>query len=198
MPINRNETQQHMPMYEKIVYSFFSPSRLFKYLKSHESYKAAFVYQAVAAFVFLLLNFVVFFVMGSSLLTKAYEIFGWLTNLGIVAIFAVLWAGLVVFNFLSSVVYHAFVKLLGGKGGFLATYKVVSHGFTPSGLLGWIPVIGLIFTFESFYLNIRGFVALHDMPVHRAFWSLVLPVIIVLILLIVLAVKFVLSFIPFT
>lgn len=167
----------------KIIKCFLAPDSLFNSVKSENSLKPAFVYHAALSFLFLLLNAAYFFATGSSVISWLFSFFGQFAAFGFAGIFAALLLLLIVLNFALAVVYHVFVKLLGGKGGFDATYKAVSYAATPSALFGWIPVLGLLITLHYFYLNVKGIAVLHEISPRRAFWALFLPVIIALMLL---------------
>lgn len=74
-------------------------------------------------------------------------------------------------------VYHLFILLVGGKGGFRSTLKVVAYS-TGAMVLEVIPYIGVpLFWFYSLYLYTIGFRELHKISTARGFVAAILPVV---------------------
>jgi hypothetical protein len=110
-----------------------------------------------------------------------------LAGFGIV-IFAILMIFLsVVILFIAAAWLHLWVYLLGGRKGYLETLKAIAYADTPSLLLGWIPVIGIIGAIWSFILSIIGIRELHEMTTGRAAIAVILAVVIVFIIIILVA-----------
>jgi len=57
--------------------------------------------------------------------------------------------------------YHIFAKLLGGKGGWLASLKTVVYPATPSILFGWVPYSDFIFGLWTGFFLVPGFHYFH-------------------------------------
>ena len=180
----------------KIVKCFLASDELFKSVKN-ESMVKTFLFYAFLGFVFLLLNFLTFFFSGSFPALKIASYFGSLAGLTFGGIFVLLFVLLLVFNFILASVYHLFVKLMGGKSGFSATFKAISYGFIPAALLGWIPLIGIFISIHYFYLNVRGIAILHEISMRRAFWALFLPVLIAILLLSIFLATFLVQILTF-
>lgn len=83
---------------------------------------------------------------------------------------------LFVFLFIMAGIYHISVLLLGGKGGFVSTLKVVCYS-TGAMVLEVIPYVGVpLFWFYSLYLYTIGFRELHKISTSRSFVAAILPV----------------------
>ena len=57
--------------------------------------------------------------------------------------------------------YHLSAKLLGGKGGWLASLKTVVYPATPSILFGWVPYSDFIFGLWTGFFLVPGFHYFH-------------------------------------
>jgi hypothetical protein len=83
---------------------------------------------------------------------------------------------------------HLWVYLLGGRKGFLQTLHVVLYSMTPSLLLGWIPLIGILAFIWTICLMVFGIRELQEIGDGRAvmvvFISVVIPIIILVVLLV--------------
>jgi hypothetical protein len=87
-----------------------------------------------------------------------------------------------IMSLISAALTHIVARLLSGKGDYASTYKAIAYGGTPSGILGWIPVLGLLSVLWSLYLEIRGVSKLHGLNMPRsALATLLLPTIAILI-----------------
>ncbi len=82
--------------------------------------------------------------------------------------------------FISSVIVHFVVLILGGKKGIKPTIKALIYGSTPRLLLGWIPFIGIIAEIWSIFLQVKGMRQLQDITTGKAIIA-VLSIIIVTI-----------------
>lgn len=182
-----------MSISEKIKKCFTSPDELFSAVKN-EKMSDAFAYHALMLVIFLFANIAVFLATNYFLVLEVFSYFGPIVQFGIVGIFMVLFFLLMIFNFVSAFIDHVFVKLLGGKSGYSATFKAISYGFTPAAILGWIPFVGLLISIHYFYLNIKGISILHKISMRRAFWALFLPVLIVIIIAAVFLTAFLVHF----
>ncbi len=89
---------------------------------------------------------------------------------------------------------HIFVYLFGGRKGYMQTLKAFAYGQTPSLLLGWIPIIGIIGVIWSIVLWIIGVRELHEMTTGRAAAAVIVAGVIVLILIIIVAAALLISY----
>ena len=95
---------------------------------------------------------------------------------------------LFVITFIGAAILHLFVYLVGGRAGIEQTIKAVLYAFTPYGLIGWIPFVGLLGMLWSFVLTILGIRELHDLSTGKAALAVILPFIIFLVLLMIVGV----------
>ena len=95
--------------------------------------------------------------------------------------------GLFVF-FLMLLIYHGIITLFGGKQGLLRTFQAFIYGATPALLLSWIPIVNIIVSFYSMYLNIIGLIQLQKMEKHKAILAYFTPIIIVLVISLILGI----------
>ena len=161
---------------EKIKRVLSAPSGFFPAVKN-ESLQPAFVYYALLSLVYTIFVYVVN--------PGTYgRFFG---GLGAVIGIPFWWIATLVLSFVFAGVIHIFVALLGGKNGFANTYKAFIYGGTPAFLFGWIPFIGILFSFWSLYLDVKGLSALQNMSTGRASAAIILPFIIITVLTIILA-----------
>ncbi|MCL4558968.1 MAG: YIP1 family protein [Deltaproteobacteria bacterium] len=83
--------------------------------------------------------------------------------------------------FVMSGIYHMFVLLVGGKGGFGSTLKVLAYSMGAM-VLEVIPFLGIpIFWFYALYLYTMGFKELHKISTTRAFVAAIMPVVILFV-----------------
>jgi hypothetical protein len=104
-----------------------------------------------------------------------------------VMIFFIALAGGFFFTLILAVWLHLWVYLLGGRMGFLQTFKAIMFGNTPRLLLGWIPLIGFVFALWSLVLGILGIRELQEISTGKAILAMVIAFLIPLIFIILLA-----------
>jgi hypothetical protein len=93
---------------------------------------------------------------------------------------------------------HLWVYLLGGRRGIMQTINALIYGHTPRLLLGWIPFIGFIFVLWSLFLAILGIRELQELSTTKAILAVAIAVMIPLILLMILAAWFMISYMTVT
>ena len=99
-----------------------------------------------------------------------------------------------IFLFIMAGIYHISVLLLGGKGGFVSTLKVVSYS-TGAMVLEVIPYIGVpLFWAYSLYLYTIGFRELHKISTSRSFIAAILPVMLLFMFLVIILLLVVIGF----
>src|SRR3989338_7305919 len=142
-------------MYIKKIESIIkTPVKFFNQAKNEKNLKDAFFYYGLLSLVSMFGFSAVYFFAYSSLMAIPYanllgipsQDFNPITNyfLSLISIF------------ISTFIIHLFVRLLKGKGRYVETFKAYAYGSTPSLLLGWVPVIGIVFGLWSIYLIIKG------------------------------------------
>lgn len=82
---------------------------------------------------------------------------------------------------------HLWVYVLGGRKGIMQTISSVIHGSTPSLLLGWIPIVGILFSLWSIVLWALGVRELQEMSTGKAILAVFVAIIIPLIIIAILA-----------
>ena len=94
--------------------------------------------------------------------------------------------GLFIF-FFALLVYHYIIRLFGGRQGIIRTFQAFIYGATPALLLSWIPIVNILVSFYSMYLNIIGLIKLHRMETHKAVIAYFAPAIIILFISLILS-----------
>jgi len=173
----KSNPKASMGFVEKIKKVILSPSEFFDAIKAEEGISQAFIYYAVLSLIFDIL-FGLSYIFIPVALTPSMPF----KRLGVMWIIISYIAGLI-FVFINAGITHIFTKILGGKGDYSATFKSLVYASTPTLLLGWIPLIGVIFSIYTLYLTIKGISSLHSITMLRAFIAvLVIPSIIAIIL----------------
>ncbi|MBI2971661.1 MAG: YIP1 family protein [Candidatus Aenigmarchaeota archaeon] len=166
-----------MSFVEKIKEVLLSPTAFFTAIKREQGIKEALVYVSILSLVSIILNYAI-----------NPKVFSELAALGLpssigIGIIALIWVLGILLNFLVVGFFHIFVMLLGGKEGYGATYRAFAYAATPTNLFGWIPLIGILFSLWSLYLNVKGLSILQHMSTGRALAAIVIPIAIILILI---------------
>ena len=88
--------------------------------------------------------------------------------------------------FVTALVTHLLVVLVVGSGhsGSGATFRIVSYS-SVTGLVGWVPFIGWIFSLYRLYLATVGIREMHGTTTGRALFVVLLPAVLVLVLVVV-------------
>jgi hypothetical protein len=115
----------------------------------------------------------------------------------VVVFFAVLVGGFILTLIFAAWV-HLWVHLLGGRKGIWATIIAIVYANTPRLLLGWIPLVGIIFALWSLVLSILGIRELQEMSGERAVLAVAIAIIIPLIVIILAALWFMTSIVTST
>jgi hypothetical protein len=85
--------------------------------------------------------------------------------------------------FVSGLIIHAFVLLMGGTKGARQTIKTTMYASTPFLLLGWIPIVSSIAYIWSLVLLVIGIKENHQMETGNAVLVVIIPIVLVIILL---------------
>jgi len=86
-----------------------------------------------------------------------------------------------------SIFLHIGAKIMGGRGDFADSFKSAVYAQTPSLLLGWIPIISIIFTLWAIVLLFLGVRELHELDTMRAVIAVVIAVVLYIIVVAILA-----------
>ena len=76
---------------------------------------------------------------------------------------------------------------MGGRGDFADSFKSAVYAQTPNMLLGWIPLIGIIFWLWSIVLLFLGVRELHELDTTKAVIAVVIAVVLFIIVIAILA-----------
>ncbi len=109
------------------------------------------------------------------------------------ALFVLLIIAYIVGPFIGGAWLHIFVWLLGGRKGYVQTVKAAMYGATPSFLLSWIPLIGIIGALWTIALEILGLRELHEISTGRAIAAVIISVLIILVIVILIVMTFVIA-----
>ena len=85
--------------------------------------------------------------------------------------------------FVSGLIIHAFVLLMGGTKGAKQTIKTTMYASTPFLLLGWIPIISSIAYIWSLVLLVIGIKENQQMETGNAVLVVIIPIVLVIILI---------------
>jgi hypothetical protein len=110
-----------------------------------------------------------------------------------VTLFVLLIVAYIIGPFIGGAWLHVFVWLLGGRKGYVQTVKAAMYGATPSFLLSWIPIVGIIGAFWTIALEIIGIRELHEITTGRAIAAVIISVVIILIIVILIVLTFVIA-----
>ena len=81
-------------------------------------------------------------------------------------------------RYVGFVIMHFVIRLFGGSADMLKTVQVYIYGSTPSMYLGWIPFIGMIFSFISLANIVLGIKRVHSMSLLNAILAtVVVPIV---------------------
>ena len=89
--------------------------------------------------------------------------------------------------FIGAGIIHIGVLIVGGKKGYGQTLKALVYGGTPSYVLGWIPVVGMIAGIWALIVEILGIKELHEVSTGRAIIAVIIPIVIIAVIFMVIA-----------
>lgn len=161
-----------MDFSERIRLVLTAPSKFFNAVRNERGFKRPFLYYLLLSIIYSAGTFVTLLLFASAdaiLLESIAPGFiyllvplGWLLGL--------------LLSFVIPALFHIFVYLLGGRKGFLQTYKSYVYALTPELLVGWLPVIGAIASLYSiFYLFPKGLSIQQKITAGRALLVVVIP-----------------------
>lgn len=93
---------------------------------------------------------------------------------------------------------HLWVRVFGGKRGIMQTITAVIYGSTPGMVFGWIPFISFLFLLWTLVLCIFGIQELQELSPLKAIVAVAIAVMVPVILLLVLAAWFMVSYMTVT
>lgn len=163
--------------FERVKAFITSPSKAFD--KEHKtSLKGAMIYSLKGLLIFATVFTVVFGLLGT--ITQG------IGPVMIPIIFFALLFGLFLGLLLTSLWYHLWAYVFGARQGYKNTVKAALFGYTPTYILGWIPVINYVTGIWSLVLLGIGLKKYQKLSTGRAIATIVVAVVIPLIIAIIL------------
>lgn len=169
-----------------------NPVETFQQVKDDEP-KIAFTYFAVLLFIYSLFTG---FVKQIALDSTFFNVFP--AESGIFIVFITTFIVTCIAALIFAAWLHLWVYILGGKNGIMQTMKAILYGSTAHLLLGWIPVIGMLFSLWALMASILGVRELQNLSTGKAVTAFVIAVAIPLILIVVLGPFFFVTFMSVT
>ena len=173
-PVKGRLNTSEMSFFRKVKLSLVSPTQFYNKTRNEKGFKASSIYLAAMALVASILSTL------SNVIFKTPSLL-WSPLVNVV----VLWILTFVIFFVLAAITHIFVYFLGGKNGFLQTFKSYVYGYTPGYLLEWIPYVSILVSiYTFFYLIPKGISIQHNMRMGRAIASVILPFVVLILILI--------------
>jgi len=108
-----------------------------------------------------------------------------------VGVFVAMIVGGIIGVFIGGLWLHIWVYLVGGRNGIGETIKAVIYGMTPSLLLGWIPIVGIIAGIWALIVEIIGVRQLQELSTGKAVLAVIIAIAIPLIIYVVIFAAFI-------
>lgn len=164
------EKEEYWGLVKRIIEVTFQPMVFFKRVEEETGYQNVFIYYTVIQVIALLLK-----AISIAATDIGFLLSGWLGLIGGFIINFIWWPILVL-------IFHVFIRLIGGKQKLNRTYQAFLYGLTPIVLIGWIPLLGFLVGIYSVYLTIVGIYSLHKMKLWRVIIAYFLPIVILFII----------------
>ncbi len=173
---------------ERIKGFLFSPSATFDASKEDtigDALKYFVVILAIFAVILAIISAVAFSVIwgiyGAFLPPEALPLAG-MGPLLAVGVFVCALVGGIIGVFIDGLWLHIWVYLVGGRNGVGQTIKALMYGATPSYLLGWIPIVGIIGVIWALIVGTIGVRQLHELSTGKAVLAVIIAIAIPLII----------------
>jgi hypothetical protein len=170
---------------DKIVGFITRPVETFRSVRD-ETFGDAVIYFIVLLIVNAVLSAIVGFLGFSAMAMPGSAIAGAGGVGTMIAAFIAAVIGGIVGLIISAILLHIGVVIMGGRGGFVQTFKASVYGLTPYYLLGWIPIIGVLAGIWGLVIEIFGIRELHDMTTGRAVIAWLISLVIIIIIAVIL------------
>ncbi len=187
---------------ERIKGFLFSPSETFDYSKE-DTLCDAFKYFAVILAIYAVISAIIAAVVLSLIATlmgpfgAAMMPFGAGAGaLAAIGAFVGAIVGGIIGIFIGGLWLHLWVYVVGGRNGVTQTIKALTYGMTPSLLLGWIPVVGIIAMIWALIVAIIGIRQLHELSTGKAALAVIIAIIIPVIIFGALIASFIATMMP--
>lgn len=83
--------------------------------------------------------------------------------------------------FIGAAILWVCAKIVGGKGDYEATYRVLAY-VTATNVVGWIPVVGWLASLYGIYLTVVGISESHEMSQGKALVAVLIPIVILIVI----------------
>ena len=180
--------KKEMGIVEKVEGVIRTPGKFFASVASEKSLKPAFVFDATLTAFYVIVSYLIGLAGGNSGI--AVVVFNWVFS--------------IIVTFLFVGFFHLFIMLLGGKTGYVNTYKAFVYASTVSlfmliampfanmGIVGTAigGLVALAVFVWAVYVTTKGISVLQKMSMWKAFASLVLAAIVGLVIIAVAAIAF--------
>lgn len=103
-----------------------------------------------------------------------------------------------IFTLIFAAWLHLWVYVVGGRKGIGQTMNAVIYGSTPSLILGWIPLISILFSLWSIVLWVLGVRDLHELSTGKAIVAVAIAILIPLVIILLLAAYLLTSYMSVT
>lgn len=171
-----------MGYFGKAIDFLKSPGKSFEEVTT-DSLGNAFKYMLVLGILVSVLNGIVVGIMTSMAPIPTIPVLGEsFLPIVIVSTMIFMYVSLIIGQTIYGLWLHLWVYIFGARKGLEQTVKSVYYGNTPSYLLGWIPVISIIFVLWSFVLTGMGLTKLQGMTGGRAALAIIISLVIPLII----------------
>ncbi|MCD4843812.1 MAG: YIP1 family protein [Methanosarcinales archaeon] len=89
--------------------------------------------------------------------------------------------------FIAGGIYQFLFKLLEGTGTYEGTVRIVSYSSAVF-LVGWIPILGWLFTLYQICLNIIGGTFVHSLPTSKSAIAILIPILVIPLVMMLLSI----------
>jgi len=172
-----------------------SPEKSFDSVKG-ESLGEAFKFMLVVSIILAVLNGIIAGLLGNFFSAGFGATGAMLLPVVIVGAIVGSYIGIIIFLTVWGLWLHLWAYVLGARKGLEQTMKSVYYGYSPSYLLGWIPIVSIIIAIWSLVLQGMGIKNLHGITGGKAALSLIIAIIIPLIIGFVFLITFLAAFLP--
>jgi hypothetical protein len=136
----------------------------------------------VISFTNMITKFAFIPIIGGLLVGGASKFTGFIIALHVFLVYLIFLA-ILIGIFITGLITHAFVLLMGGEKGVVQTIKTTMYASTPALLLGWIPYVSIIGSIWSLVLLVLGLKENQNMEIGNAALVVIIPLVLWIILL---------------
>ncbi len=159
--------------------SQFNPSKFWAKLPTEGGHGAAHSYSWYLTAQALVLFMPVFALFGTAIgISESIPVWGYAAGAAAyLALFPLAYVTIAISNYVTATFWHVYLKLLGAKGTYEGTLRIVGYN-AGAGVWGMIPLVGgVVGGIMGTIGNYQGFRAVHGMSKGRAFFAAMTPVV---------------------